>query len=51
MTVIERIDHKLKRFQASSEVRRLWVREAHARVAEGTHHPRWDGFIELAELK
>jgi hypothetical protein len=37
-TVIERIDHKLKRFQASSEVRNLWVREAHARVAEGTHH-------------
>lgn len=51
LAVIRRVDDKLRLFEASSEVRRLWVAEAQARVAEDNHHPRWDGFIALAELK
>jgi hypothetical protein len=51
LAVMQRIDDKLRFFQASSTVRHYWVQEAHARVAEDEHHPRWDGFIALAELK
>jgi hypothetical protein len=51
VAVIERVDHKLRLFEASSEIRHLWVREALARVDEGTYHPKWDGFIALAELR
>jgi integrase len=49
--VIDRVTSKLKRFEASSEVRSLWVREAAARVDEGNYHPKWDGFIQLMELR
>jgi hypothetical protein len=48
---IERITSKLKHFEASSEVRALWVQEALARVDEGDYHPKWDGFIQLMELR
>lgn len=50
-TVMQRVDDKLKLLQASSSVRRLWVVEAQAQVTEGIYHPRWDGFIALAELR
>lgn len=51
MVVIERITGKLKYFEQSSEVRRLWVREALARIEEGDYHQRWDGFIQLIEAQ
>lgn len=51
MVVIERITGKLKYFEQSSEVRRLWVREALARIEEGDYHLRWDGFIQLMEAQ
>lgn len=51
MIVIERITEKLRYFEKSSETRRLWVREALARVEEGNYHQRWDGFIQLMEAE
>lgn len=48
---VERITAKLRRFEASSEVRKCWVREALARVDEGNYHPKWDGFIQLLEAR
>lgn len=50
MLAIERLSAKLRFFQESSEVRRLWVDEALARIAEEDYHPAWDGFIRLAEV-
>ncbi len=49
--VIDRLTAKLRFFDESSEVRRLWVEEARARIFEGYYHPAWDGFIRLAELR
>ncbi|UJB34268.1 site-specific integrase [Chromobacterium sp. Beijing] len=49
--VINRITAKLKYFEQSSEVRALWVREAVTRVEEDNHHPRWEGFIRLMEMR
>lgn len=49
LAAIDRVTAKLKHFEASSEVRALWVREAFARVDEGEFHPKWDGFIALME--
>jgi integrase len=49
--VIDRVTSKLKHFHASSEIRALWVREALARIDEGHYHPKWDGFIQLVELR
>lgn len=46
-----RVTAKLKDFEQSSELRQLWVREAMARVEEGYHHPRWEGFIHLMEAQ
>lgn len=46
---VVRITNKLKQFEQSSEVRRLWVREALMRVEEDNHHPNWEGFIRLIE--
>ncbi|CAE6885434.1 hypothetical protein R69927_04504 [Paraburkholderia domus] len=46
--VIDRIRDKLSWFEASTEVRRGWVEEAVARVAEGDIHPAWrDEILEL----
>ncbi|MFJ7884014.1 site-specific integrase [Pseudomonas sp. NPDC096917] len=50
MLTVERLSAKLRFFQESSEVRRLWVEEALARIAEEDYHPAWDGFIRLAEV-
>ncbi|MBH2647846.1 site-specific integrase [Serratia ureilytica] len=51
LLVIERLAAKLRFFEESSEVRRLWVEESKARIREGNYHPAWDGFIRLAELR
>ncbi|MGG6966631.1 UNVERIFIED_CONTAM: site-specific integrase, partial [Pseudomonas aeruginosa] len=51
LLVIDRLTAKLRFFEESSEVRRLWVEEARARISEGDYHPAWDGFIQLAELR
>nr|WP_238784022.1 hypothetical protein [Pseudomonas sp. CAH-1] len=50
MLAVERLSAKLRFFQESSEVRRLWVEEALARIAEEDYHSAWDGFIRLAEV-
>lgn len=50
VAAIDRVTSKLKYFEASSEVRAFWVREALARVDEGDYHPKWDGFIQLMDL-
>lgn len=51
MLVIDRLTAKLAFFEESSDVRRLWVEEARARIFEGYYHPAWGGFIRLAELR
>ncbi len=51
LLVIGRLTAKLRFFEESSEVRKLWVDEARARITEGDYHPAWDGFIRLAELR
>lgn len=48
---VERITAKLRHFEASSEVRALWVRESLARVGEEDYHPKWEGFIALLEVR
>lgn len=48
---IARITDKLRAFEASSRTRMMWVKEAQARIDEDEFHPRWDGFIQLAELQ
>ena len=48
---VERASSKLIEIANSSEVRRLWVEEAHAKVFEGDYHPAWDGFIQLQEVQ
>lgn len=50
LLVIQRLTAKLHFFEESSEIRRLWVEEARARIREGDYHPAWDGFIRLAEV-
>ncbi|MBP0633671.1 site-specific integrase [Cupriavidus sp. AcVe19-1a] len=51
MPVLDRITAKLEHFKTSSEARAFWVGEAMARVEEGDFHPKWDGFIQLAEFR
>lgn len=51
LATIDRITGKLRSFENSSDVRALWVREALSRVKEGNHHPRWDGFVRLMEMR
>lgn len=51
LLVINRLTAKLRFFEESGEVRRLWVEEARTRICEGNNHPAWDGFIRLAELR
>ena len=48
---VAKVTSKLEFFEISNEVRGLWVREALARIAEGSYHPAWDGFIRLQELQ
>lgn len=48
--VIEQISLKIRWFKQSSEERNSWVVEAGEKIKEGEHHPRWDGFIKLAEI-
>lgn len=48
---VDQLTAKLTFFEGSSEVRRLWVGEALARIAEGNYHPAWDGFIQFAEAR
>lgn len=47
---IQKIGEKLKAFEKSSAARAVWVEESLLRVAEGDFHPRWDGWIAIAEL-
>lgn len=49
--VVDRLTSKLKHILASSDVRALWVKESLARVEEEDFHPKWDGFIRLAECR
>lgn len=49
--VIDQLTAKLRFFDESSEVQKLWVEEARTRISEGYYHPAWDGFIRLAELR
>ena len=49
MLTITRVTGKLETFRSASDERAIWVEEALARVAEGNHHPKWTGFILLAE--
>lgn len=51
LAAIDRMTLKLRSFEKSSEVRALWVNEALSRVEEGHHHPSWDGFIRLMEMR
>lgn len=51
LLAVEQLTAKLRFFEESSEVRKLWVEEAKARINEGDYHPAWDGFIRLAELQ
>lgn len=47
---IWRLTQKLRGFESSSEVRATWVLEALERVSESDYHPKWKGFIEVAEV-
>lgn len=46
---VDRLTAKLKFFDTSSTVRKMWVQEALARIAEAHYHHMWDGFIQLQE--
>ncbi|VBN87082.1 Uncharacterised protein [Burkholderia pseudomallei] len=46
---IDRIHEKLKWFEQSNEVRRGWVNEAQARVAEDDFHPNFRDEISNLE--
>lgn len=48
---IERLTAKLQHLEGSNQARALWVHEALARVQEGNHHSRWEGFIRLMEIR
>ena len=48
--VVDRITQKVRFFEGSSEVRRMWVEESLLRIEEGDYHPAWDGFIQLNEM-
>ncbi|CAG2147598.1 hypothetical protein LMG26411_03164 [Cupriavidus numazuensis] len=49
--VVERLSAKLENLRISGSERALWIEEALARVAEGSYHPKWHGFIELYEAR
>lgn len=48
--VIDRVTQRLKVFEASSEERGMWVKEAEARMREERFHPMFGGLIELMEI-
>lgn len=48
---IERLTAKIKEIEESSPLRQQWAIEAHARIEEGFFHPKWDGFIQLMEIR
>ncbi|MBU5955498.1 hypothetical protein KQV32_02770 [Pseudomonas aeruginosa] len=48
--VIKQISLKIRWFKQSSAERNSWVVEAGEKIKEGEYHPRWDGFIQLAEV-
>lgn len=48
---IERLTAKLDVFSESDVTRQNWVREARLKVEEEDYHPRWKGFLLLAESK
>lgn len=47
---ISRITEKLAKLGTMSSERASWVAEAEGRIKEGEFHPKWDGFIRLAEI-
>ncbi|ARS52872.1 MULTISPECIES: integrase [Kushneria] len=51
LLTIKRLTAKLRFFEESNNIRKLWVEEMSARITEGDYHPVWAGFIRLAELR
>lgn len=49
LMVIERVTDIISEFQGKSDFHREWVQEASARCEEENYHPRWAGFIWIAE--
>ena len=49
LMVIERVTDVIREFQGKSECHGEWVQEASARCEEENYHPRWAGFIWMAE--
>lgn len=49
LSVVERITAKIDWFKQSNKERAEWVREASIRMSEDKHHPRWAGWVEIAE--
>jgi hypothetical protein len=49
--MLDRIHDKLRWFERSSAIRRDWVEEAQARIAEGNFHPDFsDALGELEDM-
>ena len=48
---IDRINEKFNLLCESNENRRILISESLMRVKEGYFHPRWDGFIQLMEMR
>jgi len=48
---VEIITQKLLVFRNGNSARAGWIHEAIARVEEGHYHPKWDGFIQLMEIR
>ena len=46
---VTRITDKLRWYEESNKVRKEWVAEAEARIAEGSYHPDWSGPIRELE--
>ena len=49
LLVIERITDVMKTFADRSQAHAKWVEESNLRIEEADYHPRWAGFILLAE--
>ncbi|MDG2517811.1 hypothetical protein [Lysobacter soli] len=47
--VVERITRKLEALGSRGRKTSAWLKEAAARVREGSFHPRWEGFIHLMD--
>lgn len=47
---VNAITTKLEAFE-SDEQFLPWIAESATRVQEGVYHPKWDGFIKLAEMR